>query len=188
MGTFQYHARLIKCYEENLQFVANAYQLVIYTMVLWRVNISTRLCELSMFANWQNSGSSHLQKSGMWACLVELKLADTSACAIYSESNDWPISCELYRYSSYTLLVDFLLLLLQYRNECIFLMHVSSYSCVYSEAMKNKYFQLSEQYHDAVFLKVDIHSCRVCSKNWAQETNSHLIINLCMAVSQYINA
>ena len=44
-------------------------------------------------------------------------------------------------------------------------MHVSSYSCVYSEVMKNKYFQLSEQYHDAVFLKVDTHSCRVCSKD-----------------------
>jgi len=38
--------------------------------------------------------------------------------------------------------------------------------------MKNKYFQLSEQYRDIVFLKVDMHSCRVSSKDWAQEMHA----------------
>ena len=61
-------------------------------------------------------------------------------------------------------------------NASFLFMHVSSYSCVYSEAMKNKYFQLSEQYHDAVFLKVDMQHCRVCSKRLSTPTHKSLII------------
>ena len=62
-------------------------------------------------------------------------------------------------------------------NASFLFMHVSSYSCVYSEAMKNKYFQLSEQYHDAVFLKVDMQHCRVCSERLSTRTLKSLMIN-----------
>ena len=38
---------------------------------------------------------------------------------------------------------------------------VFSPRCIYSEVMRNKFYQLSERYHEAVFLKVDMDTCEV---------------------------